>query len=135
LKDGRLANCVCHQDDLMLSSRLAYDLNSDLGRSTWSVSEKSASIFSRISRDRAVGACCTEQGAATDRFGGPPINMVTWVGVDPIPFFFFFFLSLPSLSLFSRYNSLATAVLPRPRAQLPPSARLVLAPPHHTVLS
>jgi hypothetical protein len=39
----------------MLSSRLPYDLNSDLGRSTWSVSEKSASIFSRTSRDRAVG--------------------------------------------------------------------------------
>jgi hypothetical protein len=55
----------------MLSSRLADDLNSDLGRSAWSVSEKSASIFSRTSRDRAVGACCTEQVAATNRFGGP----------------------------------------------------------------
>jgi hypothetical protein len=55
----------------MLSSRLADDLNSDLGRSAWSVSENSASIFSQTSRDRAVGACCTEQGASTDRFGGP----------------------------------------------------------------
>jgi hypothetical protein len=54
----------------MLSSRLAADLNSDLGRETWSVSEKSALIFSRTSRDRDIGACCTEQGAATDRFGG-----------------------------------------------------------------
>jgi hypothetical protein len=58
---GGLAKCVCHQDDLMLSSCLSYDLNPDLGRNTWSVSEKSASIFSRTSRDRAVGACCTEQ--------------------------------------------------------------------------
>jgi hypothetical protein len=66
-----LANCVCHQDDLTLSSYLADDLNSDLGRSAWSVSKKCASIFSRTSWDRAVGACCTEQGAATDRFGGP----------------------------------------------------------------
>jgi hypothetical protein len=55
----------------MLSSRLADDLNSDLDHSTWSVSEKSALIFSRTSRDKAVGACCTEQGAATDSFGGP----------------------------------------------------------------
>jgi hypothetical protein len=45
----------------MLSSHLAGDLNSDLGRSTWSVSEKFASIFSRTSRDRVVGACCMEQ--------------------------------------------------------------------------
>jgi hypothetical protein len=64
----------------MLSSRLADDLNSDLGRSALPVTEKSASIFSRTSRDRAVGACCTEQGAATDRFGGPPINRVSRVG-------------------------------------------------------
>jgi hypothetical protein len=55
----------------MLSSCLAYDLNPDLGRNTWSVSEKSTSIFSRTSQDRAVGACCTEQGAATDRFDDP----------------------------------------------------------------
>jgi hypothetical protein len=55
----------------MLSSRLVYDLKSDLGRSTWSVSEKSASIFSRTSRDRSVGACCMEEGAAIDRFGAP----------------------------------------------------------------
>jgi hypothetical protein len=66
-----LANRVCHQDDLMLSSYLTDDLNSDLGHSTWSVSEKSALIFLRTSRDRAVGAHCTEQGAATNRFGGP----------------------------------------------------------------
>jgi hypothetical protein len=55
----------------MLSSRLADDLNSDLGRSTWSVSEKSALIFSRTSWDRAIEAHCTVQGAATDSFGGP----------------------------------------------------------------
>jgi hypothetical protein len=67
-----------------------------------------------------------------ERFGGPPINRVTRVGVDPIPFVFF--LSLPSPSLFSCYSDLATAVLPRPRAQLPPSARVVLAPPHRDVL-
>jgi hypothetical protein len=72
LRDGGgLVNCVCHQDDVMLSSCLAYDVNPNLGRDTWSVSEKSASIFSRTSRDRAVGVCCTEQGAATDRFGAP----------------------------------------------------------------
>jgi hypothetical protein len=120
LNDGGLANCVCHQDDLMLSSRLAYDLNSDLGRNTWSVSEKSSSIFSRTSWDRAVGACCTEQGAAMDRFGGPLINRVARGEVDPIPFVFF--LSLPSPSLFSRYSDLVTAVLPRPHAQLLPAA-------------
>jgi hypothetical protein len=73
----------------MLSSRLVDDLNSDLGRSAWSVSEKSASIFSQTSRDRAVKACCTEQGAATDRFGGPLINRVSRVGGDPSPFIFF----------------------------------------------
>jgi hypothetical protein len=28
-------------------------------------------ILSLTSRDKAVGACCTEQGAATDRLGGP----------------------------------------------------------------
>jgi hypothetical protein len=55
----------------MLSSCLANDLNFSLGRSTSSVGEKSALIFSGTSWDRAVGACCTEQGAATDRFGGP----------------------------------------------------------------
>jgi hypothetical protein len=55
----------------MLSSCLAEDLNSGLGRSTWSIGEKAALIFSLTSRDRAVGACCTEQGAATDRLGGP----------------------------------------------------------------
>jgi hypothetical protein len=55
----------------MLSSRLADDLNSDLGCSTRFVSKKSALIFSRTSRDRAVGACCMEQGAAMDSFGGP----------------------------------------------------------------
>jgi hypothetical protein len=61
----------------MLSSCLADDLNSDLGRSAWPVSEKSASIFSRTSRDRAVGVGCTEQGAATDGFDGSPINRVS----------------------------------------------------------
>jgi hypothetical protein len=55
----------------MLSSCLTDDLNSDLGCSMWSVSEKSALIFSRTSRDRAVGACCTEEGAAMDSFSGP----------------------------------------------------------------
>jgi hypothetical protein len=108
LEGWGLANFVCYQDDLMLSSRLAYDLNSDLGCSTSFVSEKSASIFSRTSRDRTVGACCTEQGATTDRFGGPPINRVARVGVVPIPFVFF--LSLPSPSS----SFLATAIL-RPR--------------------
>jgi hypothetical protein len=81
----------------MLSACLAYDLYPDLGRNTWSVSEKSASVFSRTSRDRAVGVCCTEQGAATDRFDGPPINRVSRVEDDPIPFVFF--LSFPSSSL------------------------------------
>jgi hypothetical protein len=55
----------------MLSSCLADDLNSGLGRSAWCVGEKSALIFSLTSRDKAVGACCTEQGAVTDRLGGP----------------------------------------------------------------
>jgi hypothetical protein len=66
-----LANRVWHQDDLMLSSCSADELNSGLGRGTWSVGEKSALIFSLTSQDRAVGACCTEQEAATDRLGGP----------------------------------------------------------------
>jgi hypothetical protein len=34
LCDGGLANCVCHQDVLMVSSCLGYDLNPDLGRNT-----------------------------------------------------------------------------------------------------
>jgi hypothetical protein len=55
----------------MLSSCLADDLNSGLGCSTWSVGKKSALIFSLTSRDRVVGVCCMEQGAATGRFGGP----------------------------------------------------------------
>jgi hypothetical protein len=66
-----LANRVCHQDDLMLSSCLADDLNSGLGRGAWSVGEKSALIFSLTSRNKVVGACCTEQGATTDRLSGP----------------------------------------------------------------
>jgi hypothetical protein len=98
----------------MLSSRLADDLNSDLGRSAWSVSEKSTSIFSRTSRDRAVGACCTEQGAATDRFGGPPINKVSRGEGDPSPFVFF--LSLPSLS--SSFCSTAILRPPCSRARV-----------------
>jgi hypothetical protein len=59
----------------MLSSCLAYDLNLNLGRNTWPISEKSASIFSRTPQDRAVGACCTKQGAAMGRFGGPPYKL------------------------------------------------------------
>jgi hypothetical protein len=55
----------------MFSSCLADDLNTDLGRSSWYVSEKFPLIFSRTSQDRAVGACSTEQGAATDCFDGP----------------------------------------------------------------
>jgi hypothetical protein len=69
----------------MLSSRLANDLNSDLGHSTWSVSEKSALIFSRTSRDRAIEVLCTVQGTTMDRFGGPPINRVTGAGLTPFP--------------------------------------------------
>jgi hypothetical protein len=56
----------------------------------------------------------------------PSINRVSRGGVDPIPFVFL--LSLPSLSP-SCYNDLVTVVLPRLLAQLPPPARLVLAPP------
>jgi hypothetical protein len=55
----------------MLSSFLADDLNLGLGRGAWSVGEKSALIFSLSSRNKAIGACCTEQGAATDRLSGP----------------------------------------------------------------
>jgi hypothetical protein len=62
---------------------LANDLNSDLGRSFGLFRENSSLIFSRISRDRAVEAHCTVEGAATDRFGGPPINRETRGGVDP----------------------------------------------------
>jgi hypothetical protein len=37
---GALQIVFCHQDDLMLSSYLADDLNSCLGRSTWSCLRK-----------------------------------------------------------------------------------------------
>jgi hypothetical protein len=40
LEGWGLANCVDHQDDLMLSSCLAYELNSGLGHSTWSIERK-----------------------------------------------------------------------------------------------
>jgi hypothetical protein len=43
----------------MLSSCLADDLNSGLGRGAWSVGERSALIFSLTSRNKAVEACCT----------------------------------------------------------------------------
>jgi hypothetical protein len=56
---------------------LANDLDSGLGRSSGFFRENSALIFSRSSRDRAVEAFCTVEGAATDRFGGPPINRET----------------------------------------------------------
>jgi hypothetical protein len=61
----------------------------------------------------------------------PPINRVTQGGVDPIPFVFLLSrsLSLLSLSLSHAAANLATAVLPRPLAQLPPAAELTLAPP------
>jgi hypothetical protein len=55
----------------MLSSCLADDLNSGLDHGAWSVGEKSALIFLLTSQNKAVGACCTEQGAPTDRLGGP----------------------------------------------------------------
>jgi hypothetical protein len=61
---------------------------------------------------------------------------VTRGGVDPSPFVFLpsRSLSLLSLSLsLSCCSDLATAVLPRPLAQLPPLARLALAPPLHAV--
>jgi hypothetical protein len=62
----------------------------------------------------------------------PSINRVSRGGVNPIPFVFL--LLLPSLSLsLSCYSDLATAVLPRPLAQLPPPSRLVLAPPLRAV--
>jgi hypothetical protein len=66
-----LANRVCHQDDLMLSSCLADDLNSGLGHGAWSVGEKSSLIFSLTSWNKAVWECCTDHGAAMDRLGGP----------------------------------------------------------------
>jgi hypothetical protein len=40
LEGWGLANCVCHQGDLMLSSCLAYDLNLGLGRSIWFVKRR-----------------------------------------------------------------------------------------------
>jgi hypothetical protein len=53
-------------------------------------------------------------------------------GVDPIPLIFF--LSLRSLSLFLVLQRLVTALLSRPRAHLPPPARLVLVSPLRVVL-
>jgi hypothetical protein len=80
---------------------------------------------------------CTVEGAATNRFGGPPINRATRGGVDPIP------LCLPpvaltftvvSFSLLPHRSDLATVVLPRPPVQLPAPANCVLAPPLRAVL-
>jgi hypothetical protein len=65
----------------MLSYCLADDLNSDLGRSCSQLAKNP----SRTSRNRAVEACCTAEGTATGRFGGPPINKEARGGVDPIP--------------------------------------------------
>jgi hypothetical protein len=62
---------ICHQDDLMLSFS-TNDLNLDLGHSCDLLSENSALIFSRTSRDRAVVAHCTVEGTATYRFAGSP---------------------------------------------------------------
>jgi hypothetical protein len=78
-------------------ARLADDLNTNLACSSWSVSEKSALIFSRTSRDRVVGACCTKQGPQRIVSVDPSINRVSRGGVDPI--LFVFLLSLLSLSL------------------------------------
>jgi hypothetical protein len=58
---------------------------------------------------------------------GPSLNRVSQGGVDPI--LFVFLLSLVLLSLSLVYSDLATTVLPRRLTQLPPPARLVLAPP------
>jgi hypothetical protein len=109
---------------------LANDLNSDLGRSCGLFREKSALIFLRTSRDRAVEAHCPVEGTAMDRFGGPPINRTARGGVDPIP------LHLPpSLSLSRvRRSNLATAFLPRPSVQPPAPAKHVLAPPLRAVI-
>jgi hypothetical protein len=117
---------------------LANDLNSDLGRSFGLFRENSALIFSRISRDRAIEAHCTVEGASTDRFGGPPINRETRGGVDPITLHLppSRLLSLPSLShSLSHRSDLATAVSSRPLAQLPTPASPELAPPLRAVLA
>jgi hypothetical protein len=117
---------------------LANDLNSDLGRRSDLFRGKSALIFSRTSRDRAVMVHCTVEGTTTDRFGGPPINRTTQGGVDPIPFVFLRCSRCRShccrfLSRVRR-SDLATAVLSCLLAQLPTPARLELAPPPHAVL-
>jgi hypothetical protein len=115
---------------------LPNDLNSDLGRSCDMFCEKSALIFSRTSRDRAVEAFCTEEGTATDSIGGPPINRTAWGGVDPIPRLpTSLSLPLPSLSLScSRRSDLVTALLPRAPVQLPAPAEHALAPPLRAII-
>jgi hypothetical protein len=118
---------------------LANDLNSNLGRSFGLFRENSALIFLRVSQDTAVEAHCTVEGAATDRFGGPPINRETRGRVDPIPLRLPppQLLSLPSLSLFSLscHSDLATTVSSRPLTQLPTPTSPELAPPLHAVLA
>jgi hypothetical protein len=79
-----LVKRVCHQDDLMLVCCLANDLNSGLRLWLYAINNESAVIFSRTSRNRAVGACCTAKGPATGKSCGPPINRAARVGVDPI---------------------------------------------------
>jgi hypothetical protein len=83
---GRFDKIICQRPKLTLygglqnnfpSGRpdvvfLANDLNLDLGRSCDMFREKSTLIFSQTSRDRVVEEFCSEEGTATDSFGGPP---------------------------------------------------------------
>jgi hypothetical protein len=62
----------------------ADDLNAGFRSWLHLVSDESAVIFSRTSRNRAVRACCTAEGTATAGFSGPPINRAARVRVDPI---------------------------------------------------
>jgi hypothetical protein len=116
-----------------VSLLLADDLNSGFRSWLCFVNDKSASIFSRTSWNRAIGTCCMAEGTATGKSSGPPIKKVAWVGVDSIRLS-----SSSRRSRFRRRHFPTVLRLLRSRASAPiqplaPTSH-ALAPPLHAAL-
>jgi hypothetical protein len=106
----------------MLSSRLAGDLYSDLGRSTWSVSENLPQSSRELLVIEPLGRVVRSKEPQRIVSVDPSINRVSRGGADPIPFISFRSLMSPSLSLVLQRSCDRHA----PKLVLAPSLRDVL---------